>query len=112
MDMALSTRFASDKVIGKAAYYTDGELVYKEKAYTRVFEQIMLTRQMASRALFAEQVKIEDLYSFHIQETILSLDEFNYCENATVCDAVDDIDVYTGVPLDEIYPESVKLVVL
>lgn len=103
MDMALSTRFASDKVIGKAAYYTDGELVYKEKAYTRVFEQIMLTRQMASRALFAEQVKIEDLYSFHIQETILSLDEFNYCENATVCDAVDDIDVYTGVPLDEIY---------
>lgn len=103
MDMALATRFASDKVIGKAAYYTGGELVYQEKAYTRVFEQIMLTRQMASRALFAEPVKIEDLYSFHLRETILSLDEFNYCENSRACGAVDDIDVYTGIPLDEIY---------
>ena len=103
LDMALATRFADDSIIGKAAYYSGGKLLYKEKAYTHVSEPLMLTHQMASRSLFNETVTIGKLLSFHPQETILSLDEFNYCENAGSCDEVDDIIIDTGVPLSKIY---------
>lgn len=103
LDMALATRFAEDLVIGKAAYYSDGKLLYREKAYTRVNEPLMLTHQMASHAIFNGTVKIGELLSYHPQETILSLDEFNYCENVYVCDEVNDIAINTGVPLDKIY---------
>lgn len=118
-DMALATRFASDQVIGKAAYYTDGKLMYRDKAYTRVSEPVMLTRQMASRFLFEDSMRTGDLDSFHPKKMILSLDEFNYCENTIKCSAADHIDndlvddlvddlvndlvIDTGIPLDQIY---------
>jgi len=103
MDMALATRFASDIVIGKAAYFSNGVLRDREKAYTRVSEPLHLERQMAAESCFSEDMTIGGLAAFHPQSEILSLDEFNYCENAAECGEADDIEVNTGIPLDEIY---------
>ncbi len=103
LDFALSTRFADDAVIGKAAYYSDGELRFGHKAYKRVFEPVTLTRQMAAKSFFGAEVLLSELKSFHPKASVLSLDEFNYCENATECAEADDLDIRTGVPLEEIY---------
>lgn len=102
-DLALSTRFASDRVIGKAAYYSDGVLLYREKAYTRVKEPVTLSRQMAAKSCFPEALPINELFSFHPEAMILALDEFNYCENAKECREAEDMELNTGVPLEEIY---------
>ena len=103
LDLALATRFANDPVIGKAAYYSDGELLHREKAYTRVSESVQLTRQMAARTCFGPEDTIANLRNFHLQTSILSLDEFNYCENAMECEQSDDFQLSTGVPLEKIY---------
>ena len=103
LDLALSTRFASDSVIGKAAYYSDGSLTYREKAYTRVNEPVHLTRQMAAKSCFDKEMTVDELFSFHPQQVILSLDEFNYCKDAAACGKADDIEINTGIPLNEIY---------
>lgn len=102
-DFALATRFADDAVIGKAAYYAGGKPLHLEKAYTRLTEPLALTRQMAAKSVLEAVTLLADLKSFHPQRAFLSLDEFNYCENAAACEAADDIEVYSGVPLDEIY---------
>lgn len=102
-DFALATRYASDDVIGKCAYYSEGKVVNIEKAYTRVTEEINLNRQMAAKAMFEDTTVLADLFAFNKSTEILSLDEFNYCENADSCDEAEDIDIYTGIPIDEIY---------
>lgn len=102
-DLALATRFAADNVIGKAAYYSGGKLMHRQKAYTRVHEPVTLTRQMAAKSFFEGMAKLSELRSFHQKALILSLDEFNYCENAAECKEADDIEVYTGVPLEQVY---------
>lgn len=108
-DMALATRFASDAIIGKTAYYSGGVLMCCEKAYMRVNEPICLTRQMAAKSCFDEKMTIGDLVSFRPQSTILSLDEFNYCENAKECEEADDMEIDTGISLDEIYAYTDKI---
>ena len=102
-DLALATRFADDAVIGKAAYYAAGKPLHLEKAYRRVTEPLALTRQMAARSVLEAVDLVADLQSFHPQREILSLDEFNYCENAAACPEADDSELYTGVPLKQIY---------
>lgn len=102
-DFALATRFASDDVIGKCAYYSDGKVIDVEKAYTRVTDEIRLNRQMAVKSVFDDEITLADLFAFNKSAEILSLDEFNYSENADFCEEADDIDVYTGVPIEEIY---------
>ena len=102
-DLALSTRFASDTVVGKAAYYSAGKLQGVEKAYTRVRESVQLTRQMAAKSCFDENITMDQLSSFHPQAVILALDEFNYCENASECEEADDMELDTGAALEEIY---------
>lgn len=102
-DLALSTRFADDSVIGKASYYSNGILNDSQKAYTRVNEPAVFTRQMAAKSFFKEPVQAKKLYSYHPITTILSLDEFNYCENATKCNEADDMELYAGIPLDKVY---------
>lgn len=102
-DIALATRFASDEIIGKASYYSNGEVVNIEKTYTRVTEEICLNRQMVSKAVFDDTVTLADLFSFKKCSEILSLDEFNYCENADSCADAEDIDIYTGISIEEIY---------
>lgn len=104
LDLALATRFANDPVIGKATYYSNGDLLYREKAYTRIYEPVQLRRQMVSRVCFGPEHRIADLEGFHPQMSILSLDEFNYCENALECEQADDLKLNTGVPLEKIYP--------
>ncbi len=102
-DLALSTRFSSESVVGKAAYYSGDALMHCEKAYTYVQEPVELRRQMAAKACFKEGMKAGELAAFHPESRILALDEFNYCENAKECEKAEDIEVYTGVPLEEIY---------
>ena len=102
-DLALSTRFSSESVVGKAAYYSGDALMDCEKAYTYVQEPVELRRQMAAKACFKEGMKAGELAAFHPESRILALDEFNYCENAKECEKAEDIEVYTGVPLEEIY---------
>lgn len=102
-DFALATRFAGDAVIGKAAYYSNtGQPCFK-KTYTRVTEPVQLTRQMAARALVDESAGAGQLRAFHPETGILSLDEFNYCEDAERCDETDDLELNTGIPLEQIY---------
>lgn len=108
-DMALATRFASDMVIGKAAYYSEGELLHRDKAYTRVKEPVQLRRQMAERSFLDENVTMDELLSFHQQTEILSLDEFNYCENASECADAEDMEINTGISLNEIYDYTDKI---
>lgn len=103
MDLALATRYASDDVIGKAAYYAKDSVMHIEKAYTHVQEEICLSRQMAAKRFFDDKAMITDLFDCHVRADILSLDEFNYCESSDDCEEVNDLDIYTGVPLDEIY---------
>lgn len=103
MDMALATRFAEDAVIGKAAYYSEGRLINGEKVYTRVNEPVQLTRQMAAKSFFDRELAADELLSFYQQTEILSLDEFNYCENASECADAEDMEWNTGMPLEEIY---------
>lgn len=103
MDLALATRFASDPVIGKGAYYSGGRLLYHDKAYIRVKEPVELRRQMARRDCFHEGMRTDELPMFHPEKTILSLDEFNYCENEAECAESEDIEINTGIPLEEIY---------
>ena len=118
MDMALATRFADAPVIGKAVYYSGGKVLNKEKAYTYVKEPLILTRQMASASLFEGTVTIDELISHNTEKDtmydILSLDEFNYCENSRTYDEADDIVVNTGVPLDKIcdYTDNIPPVTL
>lgn len=109
LDMALATRFDCAEVIGKTAYYSEGKVVHKEKAYNYVKEPVMLTRQMISSSLFDKAAAIGELLSFHPEKEILSLDEFNYCENSKACDEADDIIVNTGIPLDKIYDYTDKI---
>ena len=103
LDMALATRFASDKVVGKAAYYSEGALLYREKAYTHVKEPVQLRRQMAERHFLDESITMDELLCLHQQAEILALDEFNYCENASECPEVEDVELDKGISLDEIY---------
>ena len=102
-DMALTTRYASDKVIGKSAYYTASGVVNREKAYTRQTEAVSLRKQMAAVSVFDKETSLNDICSYSEVTTILAIDEFNYCENAQACSEADDIEVYKGFPLKEIY---------
>lgn len=102
-DLALSTRFASDQVIGKAAYYSGGVLLHREKAYTRVEGRAALSRQMAAKSWLPKEMTVDRLFSFCPQTAILALDEFNYCENAKSCKEAEDMELNTGIPLEEIY---------
>ena len=108
-DFALATRYASDDVIGKCAYYSEGKVVNIEKAYTRVTEEINLNRQMVAKAMFEYTTTLVDLFAFNKVAEILSLDEFNYCENADSCDDAEDIDIYTGIPIEEIYEHTDRI---
>lgn len=109
LDMALSTRFSSDRIIGKAAYYAEGVLKNRNKTYTYVEEPVQLRRQMAGRGFFDEDMTMDELLSFHQQARILSLDEFNYCEKASECAEAEDMEVNTGVPLEKIYDYTDKI---
>lgn len=109
LDMALAVRFASDKVIGKAAYYSKGTLLHGEKAYTRVVEPLQLTRQMAAKDFFDEKMSVAELPLLHQETEILSLDEFNYCKNASECTDAEDMIVDTGIALEEIYAYTDKI---
>lgn len=108
-DFALATRFASDGVIGKCAYYSHGEVKNIEKAYTRQKENADLSRQMIQKDLLKKGTELNDLFDFDECLDILSLDEFNYCENAAECEEADDIEVYTGVDIEKIYESTDKI---
>lgn len=109
LDMALATRFSSDMLIGKAAYYTNGVPVGRDKAYTYVEEPVQLRRQMARRDFFGKDVTMDELLLFRQRAEILSLDEFNYCENASQCTEAEDMELNTGVSLDKIYDYTDKI---
>lgn len=113
-DMALTTRYASDKVIGKSAYYTTNGVVNREKTYTRQMEAVSLRKQMVAVSVFDKETSLNNICSYSEVTTILAIDEFNYCENAQECDEADDIEVYAGFPLNEIYAytDSIKPVSL
>lgn len=103
MDMALTTRYASDTIIGKSAYYTVNGLINKENAYTRHNEAVSLRRQMASISVFDKDTSLDEVCAYSEIATVLAIDEFNYCENAHECSDADDMEVYSGFPLNEIY---------
>lgn len=121
-DFALATRFAQDEVIGKAAYYGNSGLCCKEKAYTRVKERFCFRRQMISKKFLLECIDqymggamdVRTLTEFSREMQILSLDEFNYCENAVACAEAEELTVHTGVRLQDIlnYTEKIKPVSL
>lgn len=96
-DFALATRFAPDEtVIGKVA----------GNYYTRVSENVRLDRQMIKTSEFASNATIDTLKQYHSRHQILALDEFSFSDNLDSIygnDAADDIDVFTGLPLDTVY---------
>lgn len=102
-DFALATRFSDSAVIGKAAWYSAATAPCLEKTYTYVTEPVQPTRQMLARSLLEDTAGISQLRTFHPMAEILSLDEFNYCENAEACQEADDLVLDTGVPLDAVY---------
>jgi spore maturation protein CgeB len=103
LDFALATRFSAVKLIGKGAFYSNGELLHENKTYTIMEESVCLNRQMAAKNIFNNSLKLSDLENFNLTEKILYLDEFNYCENALECSLCEDVEVSTGSPIHSIY---------
>lgn len=103
MDLALATRFSDDSVIGKTAYYSRGKLLYPQKVYTHVYEPVALNHQMIAKSSLNQSMRVRELCAYCQEAAILSLDEFNYCENAAECKAADDLNIDTGIPLDKVY---------
>jgi hypothetical protein len=64
---------------------------------------------MAAGVLFDDEMALEGLFAFHEERDILSLDEFNYCSGSVSCPDADDLKLYTGVPLEEIYAVTDKI---
>ncbi len=96
-DFALATRFAPDeRVIGKV----DG------RQYIRVRQQVQLDRQMMNTTVFQGNITAESVRDYCCIHQILALDEFNFKENSDCIyenDEVDDMDIFTGRPLEQIY---------
>ena len=103
LDFALTTRFASDTVIGKVARYTKNGPVELEKAYTRVHVTVDLTRQMISREAIEHVVSLYDISEFQEERDVLAINEFNFCENTDRCRDAEDLELYTGVSLETLY---------
>jgi len=108
-DMALTTRYASDRVIGKAAFYTSDGVTDLSKAYTRCLEKVSLRRQMVSAEELSEGTLLTSVSGYAPETEILSIDEFNYCENADGCGECEDIEIHTGVPLKKIFEYTDKI---
>lgn len=115
LDMVLATRYNQAEVIGKVAHYVrkdDGiHLQNPGQAYRRP-ASIAARAALIKTALIGEQQASEWLktlpklnYTF---EQSLAIDAFNYCRNAAgarqqdVTQAVDDLNLYTGISIDEL----------
>lgn len=96
-DFALATRFAPDAtVIGKV----------NGRQYVRVKGCVRLDRQMIKTAVLNGKSTAESIRNYEYTHEILALDEFNFKENSDCIyqnHEVDDIDVFTGLPLEQIY---------
>ncbi len=110
MDLVLSTRYALVSAIGKSAHYdaTEGTPRYKEElgAY-RLIDCLQADRAMFAAHLLPvidpQAAATGDLWLEHLP--CLSIDAFNFCAGYTGqnCTEVDDLQVNTGIPMEELY---------
>lgn len=114
-DLALSTRYAQVSVIGKSAYFSvdGGQINYHEElgAYQLV-DQIKADRAMFSSHLLLSFDPNNSVNEFWFENlSCLSIDAYNFCENfiGESCSNVDDIDVDSGISVDELYHISDSL---
>lgn len=115
LDMALATRYNQAQVIGKVAHFVRDEhgihLQNPGQAY-RCTGSIAARAALIKTALIAEQPAGEWLKKLptlnYEYEQSLAIDAFNYCKNAAgareqeVTYVVDDLDLYTGISIDEL----------
>lgn len=115
LDMALATRYNQAQVIGKVAHYVRDEhgihLQNPGQAY-RCPSHIAARAALIKTALIAEQPAGEWLKTLPTRnyeyEQSLAIDAFNYCKNGSganeqeVTDVVNDLDLYTGISIDEL----------
>ena len=110
LDLALTLRYGSYDVIGKADYYSqqNGEFnkVSEGKPYTAV-SRLIARRSVVSGSSLEKESLWECSEADRIYDTgsLLAVDAFNYCEAYTqgFCEAVDDLVIYDqGLALEKI----------
>ncbi|MFO2465183.1 methyltransferase domain-containing protein [Pseudomonas sp. 15FMM2] len=115
LDMVLATRYNQAQVIGKVTHYVrDAQGVHLQnpgQAYRRP-RSIAARAALIKTSLIAQQPAAEwlkKLATLHYEyEQSLAIDAFNYCKNAAGANAqevtsmVDDLDLYTGITIDEL----------
>ena len=119
LDLALATRYSKAQVIGKMAHHAADELGIQLKnpgqAY-RSTDAMAARRALIRTALVSQQPARDWLKSLstltYTHPQSLAIDAFNYCENAAGCDhqqvidAVDDLDLNTGISLHQLQHSS------
>jgi len=114
-DLALSTRYAQVSVIGKSAHFSmdEDQINYHEElgAY-QLIDQIKADRAMFAAHLLLTFDPNNSINEFRFENLpCLSIDAYNFCENFTgeSCSEVDDIEVDSGISVDELYQISDSL---
>ena len=107
LDLVLSTRYCNSDIIGKAAYFRNGEITendYKRKTYA--FNQIISSK----RSIFKHTMFSDKTISYVISRVDLigySIDEFNYNEGGRNSEMSDDVYIADrGISLAEIEKQS------
>jgi len=91
MDLALATCYSDSKIIGKASYYYRGEEEQKLTLLNADLSYCIVNNMSARSCMIAKsRVGAQDIISWSKQlltlcydERMLSIDEFNYCQNAS-----------------------------
>lgn len=115
LDMILATRYNQAQVIGKGAHYVWNERAIELQNPTQAYRSLNSVPARAAlikTTLVAEQRAGEWLKTLSTRnyeyEQSLAIDAFNYCRNAVginqreVANAVDDLDLYTGISIEEL----------
>ena len=110
LDLALTLRYGSYDVIGKADYYSqqNGEFnkVSEGKPYTAVSRLIARRSVVSGSSLEKESLwECSEADRIYDAGSLLAVDAFNYCEAYTqgFCEAVDDLVIYDqGLALEKI----------
>ncbi|MBN2992439.1 glycosyltransferase [Pseudomonas cedrina subsp. fulgida] len=119
LDLALATRYSKAQVIGKMAHHaadTHGVHLINPGQEYRCASGMAARRALIRTALVAQQPAGAWLDSLpgltYTHPASLAIDAFNYCENAAhgnqqqVVDAVDDLELNSGISLDQLKRSS------
>ncbi|MDG5852744.1 glycosyltransferase family protein [Clostridium beijerinckii] len=109
LDFALSTRYSDCDGVGKADFYYNIKDIISIKSINNTYKEVInlkIDRAMFKNKLFKSNT-INELWELSeiTGEKLLSVDEFNFCENliSDNCEVVDDIIISDqGIPMETI----------